>query len=69
MKKTKAELKSFADRIVKDKGQYLFNIKEVAEILGISRETARGICHQIPVATVGGAKKFYIEDVINYIYE
>lgn len=68
MKKTKAEIKHMASVIAQGKGSYIFNIKEIAEILGISRDTARTLLADIPYANVGCAKKYFIEDVLLKIY-
>ncbi len=57
-----------ASVIAQGKGSYIFNIKEIAEILGISRDTARTLLADIPYANVGCAKKYFIEDVLLKIY-
>jgi len=68
LKKTKAEIKHMASVIAQEKGSYMFNIKEIAEILGVSRDTARTLLSDIPFANVGCAKKYFIEDVLLKIY-
>lgn len=45
-----------ASVIAQEKGSYIFNIKEIAEILGVSRDTARTLLSDIPFANVGCAK-------------
>lgn len=59
MKKTRTEIKHMASVIAQGKGSYIFNIKEIAEILGISRDTARTLLADIPYANVGCAKKIF----------
>ena len=68
MKKAKAEIKHMASIIAQEKGKYMFNIKEIANILGVSRDTARALLADIPFANVGCAKKYFIEDVLLKIY-
>lgn len=69
MKKTKIEIKHIASVIAQEKGKYMFNIKEIAAILGISRDTARNLLNEIPYAEVGCAKKYFIEDVLEFVYK
>lgn len=68
MRKTKSEIKHMAGVIAQKKGSYMFNIKEISEILGVSRDTARTLLSDIPFANVGCAKKYFIEDVLLKIY-
>lgn len=44
MKKTKAELKSMANYISAQEGQYLFSASEISKILGVCKDTTREIC-------------------------
>ena len=50
MKKTKIEIKHMASVIAQEKGKYMFNIKEIASILGISRDTAKNLLNESPYA-------------------
>lgn len=68
MRKTKAEIEKMADAIAKKYGFFL-NITEVGKVLGVSRETARKITTHLPVAMVEGMHKFYINDILEYVYK
>lgn len=69
MKKTKIEIKYMASVITKEKGKYMFNIKEIAAILGISRETARKLVSNLSCAEIGNTNKYYIYDVLEFVYK
>lgn len=67
MAKTKKELDEIAKEISSQYGRFL-NVKEVGEVLGVSRETARKITSEMEPATVCGIKKFYVRDVVEKIF-
>lgn len=68
MKKTKAELKTMANEISAQFGCFL-NITEIGKVLGISRETARKLVDDLPSAKIGNTNKFYIYDVLEFVYK
>jgi len=45
------------------------NITEVGKVLGISRETARKLVSNIPCAEIGNANKYYVYDVLEFVYK
>ena len=67
-KKTKAELKTMANKIAAQYGCFL-NITEVGKVLGISRETARKLVSNLPCAKIGNTNKYYICDVLEFVYK
>lgn len=68
MKKTKAELKTMANEIAVQYGCFL-NVTEVGKVLGISRETARKLVSNLPYAGIGNTSKYYIYDVLEFVYK
>ena len=68
MKKTKAELKSIANEISAQYGCFL-NVTEVGKVLGSSRETARKLVLNLPCADIGSTNKYYIYDVLEFVYK
>lgn len=68
MKKTKAELKSMANYISSQEDQYLFSASEISKILGVCKDTTRGICKNLEPATFGRVKKYFILDVLEFMY-
>ncbi len=68
MKKTKAELKTMANEIATQYGCFL-NVTEVGKVLGISRETARKLVSNLPCAETSNTNKYYIYDVLEFIYK
>lgn len=68
MKKTKAELKSMANYISSQEGQYLFSSSEISKILGVCKDTTREICKQIESASFGRVKRYFIIDVLEFMY-
>ena len=68
MKKTKAELKTMANEISAQYGCFL-NVTEVGKVLGISRETARKLVSDLPCAEVGSSNKYYIYDILEFVYK
>ncbi len=52
MKKTKVELKSMANYISSQEGQYLFSASEISKILGVYKDTTREICSNLEPATL-----------------
>lgn len=67
-KKTKAELKSMANEIATQYGCFL-NVTEVGKVLGISRETARKLVSNLPCAGIGNTNKYYIYDILEFVYK
>ena len=68
MKKTKAEIKSIANEISAQYGCFL-NVTEVGKVLGISRETARKLVSNLPCAGISNTNKYYIYDILEFIYK
>ena len=68
MKKTKAELKAMANEISAQYGCFL-NVTEVGKVLGISRETARKLVSNLPCAEVSSSNKYYIYDILEFVYK
>lgn len=68
MKKTKAELKTMANEIESKYGCFL-NVSEVGKVLGVSRETARKLVSDLPCAEIGNTNKYYIYDVLEFVYK
>lgn len=69
MKKTKSELKSMANYISSQEGQYLFSATEISKLLGISKDTTRELCKNLEPATFGRVKKYFIIDVLDFMYK
>ncbi len=68
MNKTKAELKTMANEIAAQYGCFL-NVTEVGKVLGISRETARKLVSNLPCAEVCNLNKYYIYDMLEFVYK
>ena len=68
MKKTKMEVKTIANHISSQEGQYLFSASEISKILGVCKDTTREICKNLEPATFGKIKKYYIIDILEFIY-
>lgn len=68
MKKTKAELKTMANYISSQEGQYLFSASEISKLLGVCKDTTREICKNLEPATFGRVKKYFIFDVLEFMY-
>ncbi len=68
MKKTKSELKAMANEIASKYGCFL-NITEVGKVLGISRETARKLVSNLPCAEISNTNKYYVYDVLEFVYK
>ena len=68
MKKTKVDLKAMANEISAQYGCFL-NVTEVGKVLGISRETARKLVSNLPCAEVSNSNKYYIYDVLEFVYK
>jgi hypothetical protein len=67
--KTKAELKSMSNYITSQEGQYLFSATEISKILGVCKDTTREICKNLEPATFGRIKKYFIIDVLEFLYK
>lgn len=67
-KKTKAELKSIANYISSQEGQYLFSASEISKILGVCKVTTREICNNLEPATFGRVKRYFIIDILEFMY-
>lgn len=68
MKKTKIEIKSIANSISSQEGQYLFSASEISKLLGVCKDTTREICKNLEPATFGRIKKYYIIDILEFMY-
>lgn len=67
-KKAKAELKTMANEISAQYGFFL-NVTEVGKVLGVSRETARKLVSNLSCAEIGNTNKYYIYDVLEFVYK
>ncbi len=68
MKKTKIEIKSIANYISSQEGQYLFSASEISKLLGVCKDTTKEICKNLEPATFGRIKKYYIIDILEFMY-
>lgn len=68
MKKTKIEIKSMANYISSQEGQYLFSASEISKMLGVCKDTTREICKNLEPTTFGRIKKYYIIDILEFMY-
>lgn len=68
MKKNKSEIEKMANAIGEKYGFFL-NVTEIGKVLGVSRETARKIASHLPIATVEGMRKYYVNDILEYVYK
>lgn len=50
MNKTKAEIEQMASFICREKGQYMFNKKEIGIITGLCKDKVAELCENIPAA-------------------
>lgn len=57
-----------ANEIAAQYGCFL-NVTEVGKVLGISRETARKLVARLPYAEIGNTNKYYIYDVLKFVYK
>lgn len=67
-KKTKVEIKTIANHISSREGQYLFSASEISKLLGVCKDTTREICKNLEPATFGRIKKYYIIDILEFMY-
>ena len=56
MNKTKAEIEQMASFICREKGQYMFNKKEIGIITGLCKDKVAELCDNIPAGSVCVAK-------------
>ncbi|MBR2133803.1 MAG: hypothetical protein IJ851_03745 [Eubacterium sp.] len=68
MKKNKSEIEKMANAIGEKYGFFL-NVTEIGKVLGVSRETARKIASHLPIAAVEGMRKYYVNDILEYVYK
>lgn len=68
MSKTKAEIEQMASFICREKGQYMFNKKEIEIITGLCKDKVAELCENIPAACDSRVKLYFIKDVLNYLY-
>lgn len=66
MNKTKAEIEQMASFICREKGQYMFNKKEIGIITGLCKDKVAELCENIPAACDSRVKLYFIKDVQNY---
>lgn len=50
------------------RGQALFSKAEICEITGLCRNTVVKICRNIPPASTGKSNLYYIQDVLDAMY-
>lgn len=62
------EVKTIANHISSQEGQYLFNASEISKLLGVCKDTTREICKNLEPATFGRIKKYYIIDILEFMY-
>lgn len=67
--KNKIEIKSIASHITSREGQYLFSASEISKILGVCKDTTREICKNLEPAEFGRIKKYFIIDVLEFMYK
>lgn len=67
--KSKIEIKSIASHITLQEGQYLFSASEISKILGVCKDTTREICKNLEPAEFGRIKKYFIIDVLEFMYK
>lgn len=67
--KNKIEIKSIASHITSREGQYLFSASEISKILGVCKDTTREICKNLEPAEFGKIKKYFIIDVLEFMYK
>ena len=65
----KIEIKSIASHIASQEGQYLFSASEISKILGVCKDTTREICKNLEPAEFGRIKKYFIIDVLEFMYK
>ena len=68
MKKSKQEIKQIANYITTQEGKYMFSQTEICKLIGVSKDTGREICKNLPPVTQGHIKKYFILDVLEYLY-
>ena len=68
MKKSKQEIKQIANYITTQEGKYMFSQTEICKLFGVCRYTARDICENLAPITQGRVKKYFILDVLEYLY-
>lgn len=68
MSKTKKEIQEMASFICNQRKQYLFSKVEICEITGLCRNTVVAICKDIPPASTGRSNLYYIQDILNAMY-
>lgn len=74
MNKTKAEIEQMTSFICREKGQYMFNKKdmfnkkEIGIITGLCKDKVAELCENIPAACDSRVKLYFIKDVLNYLY-
>lgn len=69
MKKTKTEIKLIANHITSQEGQYLFSASEISKLLGVCKDTTRDICRNLEPVAFGRIKKYFILDILEFIYD
>lgn len=57
-----------ANYISSQEGQYLFSASEISKLLGVCKDTTREICKNLEPATFGKIKKYYIIDILEFMY-
>ncbi len=69
MRKSHNEITAIMNEIVAVNNKYYYTVKEIAEMFGISRNTATEMCKRIPAATLNNAQKYYIRDILKAVYK
>ena len=68
MKKNKEQIESMAKVIASNYG-YFLTVTDIGKILGINRDTARKITKNLTPAELEGSRKYYLFDILNFIYK
>lgn len=68
MSKTKKEIQEMASFICNQRTQYLFSKAEIFEITGLCRNNVYALCKNIPPASTGRSTLYYIQDILNEMY-
>ena len=54
--------------ISSQEGQYLVSASEISKLLVVCKDTTREICKNLEPATFGRVKKYFILDVLEFMY-
>ena len=68
MKKSKQDIKRIADYIYEKEKTFVFNQTEICRIFNVGKDASREICKHLEPVTQGNIKKYFIIDVLEYLY-